>query len=519
MELRQKIQAIQNLIRVKNFLSAIVNCKKLLKKYPNNSYIYNLCGLALQGEGKIPESIEFFSIAIHHEPENLAAMNNLANSFKAIHKLDKAEQLYARIIEKDTQNLKALNNYGNLKQTLNDFEGAIELYLKAIKINPEEINILFSLASSYQIIGNFEKSKAYADKVLILNSKYTSAHKLISGFTNYKKEENKKHLNLMEILSKDNSLDKGQKVDLFYALGKAYEDIKDYQNSFKYLKEANFLKKKHTKYQLEKDEKLFNNIIKVFNEIDFNEFQKTSKEKQIIFICGMPRSGTTLVEQIIASHNEVNGAGELVYLQSTIKKIFFNELSINKQKIIDEGLTEKNTLEFEYMKLLNPHNFSSNIVTDKAPPNFRWIGFMKIFFPNCKIIHCFRNPKDNCLSLFKNNFASSDMEWAHDQKDIAEYYNLYLKIMRFWKTKLSDSICDVEYENIVNSPEDEIKRIIKFCNLDWDSNCLNFHKNKKTPIQTVSVSQARQPIYKSSVNSNSFYSEYLQEMYNILDIN
>ena len=111
------------------------------------------------------------------------------------------------------------------------------------------------------------------------------------------------------------------------------------------------------------------------------------------------------------------------------------------------------------------------------------------------------------------------MEWAHDQKDIAEYYNLYSKIMEFWKKKLSDSIYNVKYENIVNNSEVEIKKLIKFCNLQWDSNCLNFHKNKKTPIQTVSVSQARQPIYKSSVNSNSAYSEYLQEMYNILDTN
>ena len=519
MELRQKVQVIQNLIRVENFSSATANCKKLLKKYPNNSYLYNLCGLALQGEKKILDSIEFFSMALNHEPENLAAMNNLANSFKAIQRFDKAEQLYARVIEKDFENLKALNNYGNLKQMLNDFEGAIKLYLKAIKINPKEINILFSLALSYQNIGDFEKSKEYAYKILALNPKNTSAHKLISGFSNYKKEENKKHFNLMVNLSEDNSLNKEQKIDLFYSLGKAYEDIKDYQNSFKYLKEANFLKKRHIQYQLKTDERIFNNIIKIFKEINFNEFKKTSKEKQIIFICGMPRSGTTLAEQIIASHNKVSGAGELVYLQNTIKDIFFNEFSINKQKIIDEGLTEKNTLEFEYMKLLNQHSFSSNKITDKAPHNFRWIGFMKIFFPNCKIIHCLRNPKDNCLSLFKNNFASRDMEWAHDQKDIAEYYNLYLKIMNFWKTKLPNSICDVEYENIVNNPEDEIKRLIRFCDLEWDPDCLNFYKNKKTPIQTVSASQARQPIYKSSVNSNSFYSRYLQDMYNILDTN
>ena len=109
------------------------------------------------------------------------------------------------------------------------------------------------------------------------------------------------------------------------------------------------------------------------------------------------------------------------------------------------------------------------------------------------------------------------MRWSHDPKDIAEYYNLYLKIMSFWKKKLPGFIYEAKYENIVNSPDDEIKKMIDFCDLEWDPDCLNFYKNKKTPIQTVSVTQARKPIYKSSVNSNMGYSKYLQEMFNILD--
>ena len=142
---------------------------------------------------------------------------------------------------------------------------------------------------------------------------------------------------------------------------------------------------------------------------------------------------------------------------------------------------------------------------------------MKLFFPNCKIIHCSRNPKDNCLSIFKNSFVSSDMDWSHDQKDTGEYYNLYLRIMDFWKKKLPGFIYEAKYEKIVSNPESEIEKLINFCDLDWDPNCINFHKKNKTPIQTVSVSQARKPIYQSSVNSNIGYSKYLQEMYDILD--
>ena len=344
----------------------------------------------------------------------------------------------------------------------------------------------------------------------------TSAHKLISGFTNYL-EGNEDHLNTMKSLSSENHLNDNQKIDLFFALGKAYEDLKDFDQSFQYLEKANFLKKARSEYKIQKDEKVFNNIMKAFDKINFNEFKKISSEKQIIFICGMPRSGTTLTEQIISAHNLVDGAGELVYLQSSIKDIFFENLDLNKQKIIEEGLGVKNILENEYLKFLDLHKLSAGIITDKAPPNFRWIGFMKIFFPNCKIIHCTRDPKDNCLSIFKNAFASKDMDWSHSQKDIGEYYNLYLKIMDFWKKKIPEFIYEVKYETIVSDPQNEIKKLIKFCNLDWDPGCLNFHLNKKTPIQTVSVSQARKPIYKSSINSNTGYSSHLQEMYNILD--
>ena len=142
---------------------------------------------------------------------------------------------------------------------------------------------------------------------------------------------------------------------------------------------------------------------------------------------------------------------------------------------------------------------------------------MKIFFPNCKIIHCSRDPKDNCLSLFKNNFASNSMDWSYNQNDIGKYYKLYLKLIGFWKQKLPSFIYEAKYENIVKNSEEEIKNLIKFCNLEWDPDCLNFHKKKKTPIQTVSVAQARKPIYKTSVNSNSGFTSYLAELYNILD--
>lgn len=230
----------------------------------------------------------------------------------------------------------------------------------------------------------------------------------------------------------------------------------------------------------------------------------------------MPRSGTTLTEQIIASHNEVYGAGELVYMQQILKKNFFVDVKFDKQKIIDYQNLPNNIISSEYLEHFNIYNFSQNTITDKAPQNFRWIGFLKLFFPNSKVVHCFRNPKDNCLSLFKNSFASSMMDWSNKPEDIANYYNLYSETMNFWKSKIPNFIHDVEYEKLVEDKEKEIKKILEFCELEWDDKCLRPDKNSKTPIKTVSVSQARQPIYKSSIKNSTNFDELLSEMFSIL---
>ena len=167
--------------------------------------------------------------------------------------------------------------------------------------------------------------------------------------------------------------------------------------------------------------------------------------------------------------------------------------------------------------MLGYHNIQTQTITDKAPLNFRWMGFMKIFFPECKIIHCTRNAKDNCLSLFKNYFPSNEINWSYDQKDLGKYYNLYLDLVSFWNSKLGDFVFEANYEKMINNQEEEIKKMIKFCDLDWDNNCLHYYKNKKTPIRTVSVTQARKPMVSTSINSNTKYSKYMKDLFSYLD--
>ena len=518
MDPREKISVIQNLISVNKFEEAIHHCNKLIKQFPNVSYFYNLCGLAHQGNKQMLKSIELFMQAIHFEPGNVAAKNNLANSYKYTNQNLKAEEIFKSIIADDPKNIKALNNYANLKKKFNDFKNAKLLLLQALEVEENEPNILYSLAECYQSIGEIDEAKKCILKILKIQPKNALVHKFLSGLNNYKQDGS--NFDEMKDIYESDDFEKfspEQKMNLCFALGKALEEKENFQDSFEFLKKANFIGKSISNYQILNEEKLFDNIIKTFQQIDNKKFNKRNLENKIIFICGMPRSGTTLVEQIVAAHSQVSGAGELEYLQNIVKNNFLENLTLNKDKIIEEGSYEKNIVGQKYNEFLNFHNFKTKIITDKAPQNFIWLGFIKIFFPNAKIIHCSRDPKDNCLSLFKNYFPSKDMLWSFDQTDIAKYYKLYLKLMNFWNSKFSDSIFEINYEKLVSDPENQIKKIIEFCDLEWEQNCLSFHKNTKTPIQTVSVNQARKPIYKSSVNSNQKFSEHLSEMFSILD--
>ena len=527
MDLVEKIRVLNNHLKAKNFKRVIEGSSKILKQIPRNDYLLNLTGMAYQGLSQHKNSIKYFKEALKYAPNNIAAMNNYANSLKAVGNLEASEELYKNILKINPGYINAYNNYANLKTLINDYDGAIDLYKKALEILKENTNvpkasslgILFSLAVAYQSNNNIEDTRQTIKQIFSIEASHVGAHKLISSITKYSIEDKNSlnHLKTMEQLdSQINDNNYERKLDISYALGKSYEDLRDYKKSFYYLNIANELKLKEKGSNIDAEKKAIQNIIKTFDGIDLDKTNQDINQKKIIFICGMPRSGTTLAEQIISSHSEVYGAGELIYLQQVLKKNFVENSKYNKQHIIENQSLPKNVISLEYHEYFKLYNIKENIITDKAPQNFRLIGFIKLFFPNCKIIHCHRNPKDNCLSLFKNSFASQTMNWTNKAEDIAEYYNLYSEIMKFWKTKIPNFIYDLDYDKLVQDKESEIRKILNFCELEWDEKFLNPNKNSKTPIKTVSIAQARQPIYKSSLNSSDNYEKYLSKMFSIL---
>ena len=531
MDLVEKIKILNNHLAAKNFEKVIDGSAKILKKIPKNTYLLNLIGMAYQGLNQHKNSISYFKEALKYEPNNIASLNNLANSLKATGDLEHSIFYFEKIFKINPNYINACNNYANLKVVLNDYEGAIELFNRALNlVNKNEVNqsafnsksssILFSLALAYQSTNQIEKAKEKIEEIIKLDPNHAAAHKLLSSIIKYSahNKDSLTHINQMEKIFLDNN-DKEKKIDISFALGKAFDDLENYDTAYSYFLRGNQLRLEKSGSNILSEEKLVKNIINTFKEIDIEISHKKEIENKIIFICGMPRSGTTLVEQIISSHKKVYGAGELVYLQEIIKKFFLEDNKLNKQKIISSQSQQTNLVAKEYIDYLKLYNLSEKIITDKAPQNFLWIGFIKIFFPNSKVINCFRNPKDNCLSLFKNSFASPMMNWSYDQEEIVKYYNLYSELIKFWHKKIPNFIYDLEYETLVKNKDVEIKKVLDFCELDIDEKCFDHQKNSKTPIKTVSISQARQPIYSSSVNLNSKYDKYLEKMFNLLNKN
>ncbi len=513
--LKKKIQKLVNQFNFGNYRLVIQEVGNLLKKLPNNAFLLNLLGSSYQKIGNYETAKKNFLQVLSTQPGNLAAMNNLANIYKDTFRFQEAEQHYKKILKINPKYIMGLTNYANFKFQLNQHDEAINLYNKALEIDNKSENIHYNIGLTYQSLGDFKKAEYHFNQMIKINSHATISDRLISRFTKY--DKNNYHFKEMLERNKKNDLNDNSKINLYFALSKAFEDIKDFSESFNYMKKANDLTNSKFYYDKKSDDKFTEDLQKFFNLItDDKENFYDKNNKRIVFILGLPRSGTSLAEQIISSHNQVYGAGELNYLENLIKKKFF----LNDR--LDLSLISKNKFKSlaydtgkEYLDLIENFKTKKNIITDKAPQNFKWIGFISLIFPNIKIIHCSRNSKDNFLSLYKNFFPEG-LEWTYNEENLVNYFKNYKIMMRYWKKKFPNNIYDLVYEKLIETPNDEIKKIIEFCDLDWDESCLKFYNTKRS-IKTLSVSEARKPIYKSSLSSSSNFKEYLNTYFEKLE--
>tara|TARA_B100000073_G_scaffold348149_1_gene365360 strand:+ start:1820 stop:3409 length:1590 start_codon:yes stop_codon:yes gene_type:complete len=517
--MNKELFELDKLFKLNKFEEVVSKTQKLIKSGNIIPPFYNLRGVSLENIGQNDKAIKNFQEAIQKDPNEISYYSNLARILIKQNELEKAEDILSKALIIKPDDTYSLFEYGKIRKIQKKQLKALEYFEKVYKINPNFPNSLFQIAkTNLEISQDTEdlKYKKTAKEKLLKCSKLfpenVDADFLLSEIFNYTNE--KKHQQLMlNKVSNLNFSSNRQKSVLLFSIAKSYEDQKKYDQASEFLNLANReMNKNIEKNLIFKYSKRFENLKLLFDKIINIKSYKNENlyDRKIICIVGMPRSGTTLLHQLIAASNDVEGIGESSVIPSFFEDNIFSKdffSNINKDDKFNKNYLLKisNFLgnKFDKIKLTD-----KKIIVDKNPSNFFWIGFIKLIFPNAKIIHIKRNLKDVCLSVYKNIFGVDEMNWSYNQKNIIDYVKIYLKIMDYWKFKYTDYIYEINYENLINNRSDETKKLFSFCSLDWSEDIFNYYKTGKT-IRTASLYQVKKPMYKSSLNVSKNYTNYL----------
>lgn len=395
---------------------------------------------------------------------------------------------------------------------------ALTVFDKAIQLHPHFAILYNNRGNVLKHLGKFQESLEDYKKAVQYKPDFTEAYHNLSMAKSYTPWN--PFLQKMESLYTKASSAKDRK-HLCFALAKAHEDLENFAKSFTYLQEGNRLRKEELAYTLDKDQKIMATVRKYFEAEYPGTLPTASTQEEStltpIFIVGMPRSGTSLVEQILASHNTVYGAGELNTMNNLVPALLTRyqnpKKNPNNQRTFHQEIEH---LHDTYLNALNSLNVSEPMITDKMPVNFFWIGFILSAFPKAKIIHVSRDARATCWSNYKYYFSNNGNGYAYDMIDIAKFYTLYCDHMKFWHTLFPDAIYTLNYEKLTENQQEETAKLLSFCNLQWEDQCLDFHKTERA-IQTASDVQVRKKMYTGSSEKWRRYASYMQPMLEIID--
>ena len=537
---KKELESAYELFSNGQIMEAIGQIKVLNEKFPNQPLLFNLIGACYKEIGQLEGAAKMFGIAVSLRPNYAEAHFNLGVVFQDLDQKNESIESYKKAIAITPNFPDAHNNLGNVYIALDQYEAGIGSFEWAIAHQHDFAEAYNNLAKAYNNLGNekdaiinFEKAihynpnydKAYFNLALVFkdlgdekgflkNIEKALALKPDWGYAYYhlsrikKFTKNDPQIDEMKSILNRDDLPINDRIGFSFALSKAFEDLKNNKEQFKFLNDANSLHKKELGYSIKKDQDLFSRIKDVFqsnSHIDKPSAYNALKVKPI-FILGMPRSGTSLVHQILDSHKNVHGVGELNNLNKIVMPLLRDYDALN-----NKGFSENEILSIrnDYISSLPMAGIEKNIIVDKMPINFRYIGFILSAFPEAKIIHMNRDPMATCWSIYKYTFKGN--AYSFDQKDIAAYYHLYKDLMDFWNKLFPGIIYDLYYENLTTNQEKETRKLLDYCDLEWDENCLNFHKNNSA-VKTTSSMQVRKKMYQGSSEAWKQYEDYLQPL-------
>ena len=396
---------------------------------------------------------------------------------------------YQKAVSINPNYSEAYQNIGVSHQEMGECEVAIINYKRALQIKPDDVEVYCNMGSAYQDKGDLKAAIDSFKKALNIKPDSAEAYRHLTDVNDH--NEHDEYFFKMQRLYMDPSTSDNQRCHLSFALSKKSEDLDEIEQCFAYLKMGNELRKKILSYEIKQDLELFSQLKKSYPRIAEVDFQPATDISEVkpIFILGMPRSGTTLIEQIISSHSKVAGAGELNFVKRFGQFIARGMVKPNTNVIVD--------FRKSYIDELKKRSGDKSFVTDKMPWNFRYIGLIFATFPDAKVIHVNRDPAATCWSNYKHYFGTTSVGYCYNLDDIVTYFGLYQDLMQFWQGHYGDRIYNINYDNLTINQVSETRKLIQYLGLTWQNACLTPESNKRS-IRTASNQQIRKKVYQGS---------------------
>ncbi len=508
--------ALQELNRAEE---ALVSCDKAIALKPDYAEAYSNRSVALKELNRVEEALVSCDKAIALKPDFAEAHYNRGIALRELKRFEEALVAYDRAIALKPDFAEAHSNRGTALKEIDRLEEALVSYDKAIALKPSLATAYNNKGNALTELGQLDEARSAFLKAIDTDPLSAGAYRNLADLKKFAPGD--PHLAAMEkLVAKPEGLSEADRMKLDFALGKAYGDLKDHRRSFQHLLAANAAKRATISYDEEETLTAFDEIERTFaRELIAAKSGAGDPSQRPIFILGMPRSGSTLAEQILASHPMVHGAGELKTFGEVVLAIRGADgATIAYPEFVPtldaSALTSIGT---RYLALVHERAPDGERVTDKMPSNYLFAGLIHLTLPNVKIIHTVRNPVDACISCFSKLFTTGQNH-TYDLGELGRYYKRYEHLMEHWRRVLPPSrILDVQYENVVADLETQARRILAYCELPWDDRCLSFHETDR-PVRTASATQVRQPLYKSSVGRWHEYEEFLGPLLTALDI-
>jgi tetratricopeptide (TPR) repeat protein len=399
---------------------------------------------------------------------------------------------------------------GSILNQIEDVSEAKQIFLKARELEPDNYSVLFNLATSMRFLGELDEAEEIIERVI---RECPDNHQSVLFRADLRRQTPaRNHIPELESrIARGANNWKGE-MNLYYALAKEAEDVGEYQKSFQALETGSRIRRSHLEYHVDRDVAVLDDIRRCYAKPESCTQGSGYVNDQPMFIVGMPRTGTTLAERILAGHSQVVSAGELHDFSSELVKEI-QRLSKGKPVAKDSIVQASTDIDFNRLGRNYVHaarqavGQASPLFIDKLPFNFLYCGLIHRALPKARIIHMVRDPMDTCYAVYKTLFGQA-YPFSYDLDELAIYYIAYRKLMAHWNTIMPGLILEVSYEDVVANPERQARRLISHCGLDWEPGCLEFHKSK-TASTTASAVQVRQPVYATSIQKWRNYAKQL----------